>query len=44
MRFHVTCGIRTHEAFALDLESSPFNHSGKVTYFPTPGLEPGSAR
>ena len=28
---HVKSGIRTHEAYALSLKDSPFNHSGILT-------------
>ena len=43
------CGIRTHEANAIDLESIPFDHSGNVSkffvfLFPTRGIEPRPTR
>ena len=27
------CGIRTHEAYAIDLESTPFDRSGNLSKF-----------
>ena len=39
-------GIRTPEAYALELESSPFDHSGILTkkIFPPQGIEPWPIR
>ena len=30
----VRCGIRTHEAYAVDLKSTPFDRSGNLTGAP----------
>ena len=43
---YVSTGIRTLEAYALELESSPFDHSGTLTkkIFPPQGIEPWPIR
>ena len=37
-------GIRTHEAVAVDLKSTPFDRSGTSADVPTVGLEPTTIR
>ena len=43
---YISTGIRTLEAYALELESSPFDHSGTLTkkIFPPQGIEPWPIR